>query len=94
MSTPTTTIQLRIDHRTKSKAQAVLKKLGTDLSSVVKIFLQGVIKTKSIPPVVLTANGYTPEYEKEILDELKAMKNGHETTYKNAKEFLADLKTR
>lgn len=91
MSTQTATIQLRIDSRTKSQAQNILKKLGTDLSSAMKLFLSQVIRTKSIPFVVRTVNGFTPEYEQMILDELKSMKAGNEITYKSAKEFLADM---
>ncbi|MEK7609659.1 MAG: type II toxin-antitoxin system RelB/DinJ family antitoxin [Patescibacteria group bacterium] len=91
MSTIQTTIQLRIDSKTKSQAQAVLKKLGTDLSSAVKLFLTQVIRTKSIPFIARTVNGYTPEYEAMILDELKAMKNGRERTFKTVEALMADL---
>jgi DNA-damage-inducible protein J len=87
----TATIQLRIDSRTKAQAQVILKKLGTDLSSAMKLFLTQVIRTKSIPFVARTENGYTVEYERSLLDELKRMKAGNEVTFKSAKEFLADL---
>lgn len=91
MSTQTATIQLRIDSRTKSQAQNILKKLGTDLSSAMKLFLSQVIRTKSIPFVARTVNGYTPEFEKMILDELKSMKAGNEITYKSAKDAIRYL---
>jgi DNA-damage-inducible protein J len=85
MSSPqTSTIQLRIDSRTKAKAQSVLKELGTDLSSAMKLFLTQVIRTKSIPFIARTENGYTPEYERMILDELKAMKSGQELAFRSA----------
>jgi addiction module RelB/DinJ family antitoxin len=72
-----TTIQLRIDSKTKEQAQNIFKKLGMDLSSGMKLFLSQVIRTKSIPFVARTENGYTPEYEQFILNEIAdAKKNG------------------
>ncbi len=91
MSTTQTTIQLRIDSATKAKAQSIFKKLGIDLSSAMKMFLAQVIRTKSIPFKALTENGYTPEYEKEILEEWKAMKAGREKTVHSFEELMADL---
>lgn len=91
MSTQTSTIQLRIDSGTKAKAQAIFKKLGTDLSSAMKLFLSQVIRTKSIPFVVRTENGFTPEYEAMILRELKAMKAGEGKRFKTVESLMADL---
>ncbi len=91
MSTQTATIQLRIDRATKLKAQSTLKKLGFDLSSGLKLFLSQVVRTKSIPFTIRTVNGYTPEYEQSLRDELKAMKAGREKTFKTVKELMADL---
>ncbi len=85
-----TTIQLRIDKQTKDRAQAIFKKLGMDLSSGMKLFLSQVIRTKSIPFVARTANGYTPEYEQFILDEIAdAKKNGKR--FKTVKAVMRDL---
>lgn len=91
MTTQSATIQLRIDAQTKKRAQSVFKKLGIDISSAMKLFLNQVIKTKSIPFTVRTENGYTPEYEKMILDELKAMKNGREERFASVEALMADL---
>lgn len=43
------TINIRIDTGTKNKAQEILGELGLDLSSAIKIFLNKVILTESIP---------------------------------------------
>ena len=91
MSTQTATIQLRIDSRMKSQAQNILKKLGTDLSSAMKLFLSQVIRTKSIPFVARTVNGFTPEFEQMVLDEWKAMKAGREIAFKSAKDAIKYL---
>lgn len=90
MSTNTTTIQLRIDKKTKNQAQDIFKNLGMDLSSAMKLFLSQVIRTKSIPFVARTENGFTPEYEQFILDEsADALKNGKR--FKTVKEVMDDL---
>ncbi|MDO8575451.1 MAG: type II toxin-antitoxin system RelB/DinJ family antitoxin [bacterium] len=85
-----TTIQLRIDKETKDKAQDIFKKLGLDLSSGMKLFLSQVIRTKSIPFVVLTENGYTPEFEKYILDQARDTKiNGK--SFDSVEAMMDDL---
>ena len=92
MSTPqTSTIQLRIDSRTKAKAQSILKELGTDLSSAMKLFLTQVIRTKSIPFIARTENGYTSEYERILINEVRAMKNGSGKSFKTVAALMEDL---
>lgn len=91
MSSQTATINIRIDRTTKERAKSVFKKLGLEMTSTIKQFLDHVMKTRSVPFKARTVNGFTPEYERMILDEWKAMKAGNEITYKSAKEFLADM---
>ncbi len=91
MATQTTTIQLRIDSKTKTEAKNIFKKLGTDLSSAMKLFLAQVIRTKSMPFVMRTENGYTPEYEQMLIDEVKAMKNGSGKRFKTLDALMKDL---
>jgi DNA-damage-inducible protein J len=91
MASQSTTIQLRVDKRTKDQAQAILRKLGLDLSSATKLFLNQIIRTKSIPFVARTENGYTPEYEQMLLDEVKAMENGSGKRFKTVEDLMKDL---
>jgi DNA-damage-inducible protein J len=92
MSTNSTTIQLRIDKKTKESAQKIFNKLGMDLSSAMKLFLSQVVITKSIPFQPRTSNGYTPEYEQMILRESEdALKNGKR--FKTVEAFMKDLKS-
>jgi addiction module RelB/DinJ family antitoxin len=63
------TIQIRIDNKTKQSVAKVFKTLGLDLSSGVKIYFQKVLHTKSIPFSITTENGFTPETEKKIIRE-------------------------
>ena len=85
-----TTIQLRIDKETKEKAQAIFKKLGTDLSSATKLFFSQVIRTKAIPFIVRTENGFTPEYEQMILDET-AHAEKYGKRFKTVEALMKDL---
>lgn len=47
-------ITVRIDPKTKKVAQKILKRLGLDLSSAIKIFLEQVVLTESIPFQIAT----------------------------------------
>ncbi|MEK7118780.1 MAG: type II toxin-antitoxin system RelB/DinJ family antitoxin [Patescibacteria group bacterium] len=66
----TTTIQVRIDAKTKREARKVFDGLGLDFSSAVKVYLRQVAREKSLPfRPGRTVNGFTPEYEQKILKE-------------------------
>lgn len=84
------TLQIRIDSKTKREAKKTLEELGLDISSGVKIFLKQVIKTKGIPFTIRTANGFTPEQEREMIQEAEeAVKYGKR--FNNIKELHDDL---
>ena len=84
------TIQLRIDAATKSKAQKVLKELGLDLSSAVKLFLTQVVRSRSLPISNLTVNGFTPAQERRIIKETEwAEKHGKK--YTDVKKMIDDM---
>ena len=86
----TTTFQLRIDKATKAKAQAIFKKMGMDMSAATKLFLTEVVRTKSIPFIIRTENGFTPEYEAELIRETEeAKKNG--PRFKTVEALMKDL---
>jgi len=86
----TTTLQIRIDQKTKTDAQRVFKELGLDMSAGVKVFLQQVVHTESIPFPLRTANGFTLEKEKKMLAEAAhGVKNGKR--YATAKEMMGDV---
>lgn len=86
----TTTVQLRIDSATKLQAQKILEKLGLDLSSGIKLFLTQVIRTKSVPFVARTENGYTPAQERRMIKETEwALKHGK--SFSSAKEMIDDI---
>lgn len=61
-----TTVQIRIDERTKRDAKRVLDKLGIDMSGAIKLFLRQLTIRKEMPMRLLTENGFTVEEENEI----------------------------
>ncbi|MCG2694930.1 type II toxin-antitoxin system RelB/DinJ family antitoxin [Candidatus Parcubacteria bacterium] len=66
-----TTLQIRIDKKTKENARKVFEKIGMDLSTAVRLFLKQAERTKSLPIKGLTENGSTPEYEDLLIREAK-----------------------
>ncbi len=84
------TINVRIDAKTKHKTQKILREMGLDLSSAIKIFFNKIIITKSIPFEIRTVNGFTPEFEEELLQASReALKHGK--SYTTAEELHADI---
>ena len=90
MSTINTTIQVRIDKKTKQQAQAIFKKMGMDLSGAMKIFLSQVVRVKAMPFIVRTENGFTPEYEAELIAETEYAKK-HGPRFKTVEALMKDL---
>ena len=76
-----TTIQIRVDEKTKRAASLALKDMGLDISSGVKLFLHQVVKSQTIPFPIRTANGFTPFQEKRMVRETKeALRSGKSYT--------------
>jgi DNA-damage-inducible protein J len=85
-----TTLQLRIDKKTKTHAQKIFKELGVDMSSGVKMFLQQVVNTESIPFEIRTPNGFTLAKEEQIQKET-AWAQKHGKRYASAKQMLKSI---
>ncbi len=87
-----TTIQIRIDQATKTKAQKAFKNMGLDLSSGVKYLLTQVSDPKNTPYVCPFGfmHKYTPQmfakYEKETEYALKYGKR-----YSSTKKMFDDM---
>lgn len=89
---PSTTIQIRIDEKEKRAAQNVLNKLGIDMSSAIKMFLNQIRLHKGIPFRMVTENGLTPLEEKEILKAADEARRGiNVSPPMSPKEFLTHL---
>lgn len=88
-----TTLQVRIDEKTKGSAKKVFDKLGLDFSSAIKVFLNQVIMRQGIPFELLTENGLTPAQEERILKASAEARRGKNVTKPmNGKEALEYLR--
>ena len=78
-----TTINVRTELKTKPEAQRVFKRMGLDLSTGVNMYLSRVVQDKAVPFTLRTVNGFTPEFEAQMI---------HETEYaeKYGKRYTAD----
>jgi len=86
----TNTIQIRIDTKTKNAARKTLDELGIDMSSAVKLFLNNVVHTKSIPLDLKTENGFTLAQEQALIKESqKALQSGER--FASVDALMADL---
>lgn len=87
----TQTLNVRINKSTKQQAQKIVEKMGLDLSSAVKLFLNKVIVTESIPFDVNTRGRMNdPKFIKMIQKDTDwALKNGKR--YSSAKEMFDDI---
>jgi len=86
----TATVQLRIDAATKAKAQKVLKGLGLDLSSAIKLFLTQLVYSSSVPFQIKTRNSFTPAQERRMIKEVeRAQKHGKR--FSSARAMIDDI---
>ncbi|MFH1178188.1 MAG: type II toxin-antitoxin system RelB/DinJ family antitoxin [bacterium] len=83
----TSTIQVRVDSKMKKNADTAFRNMGIDMSSGVKLFLHQVVRSGSIPFIIRTSNGFTPQQEREMVRETEiALKRGKK--YRTAEEAL------
>ena len=75
-----TTIQIRIDEKTKKSAKKVFDEIGVDMSTAVKLYLRQVALQKGIPFPLVTKNGFTIQEETEILEAAKEARGGKKVT--------------
>ncbi len=84
------TIQLRIDNSLKEKASNALKGMGLDLSSGIKLFLNEIVISETIPFLPSTVKGkrlrHYKLYEKET-----AWAKKHGKRFTSAKELMDDI---
>ncbi|KKW37010.1 hypothetical protein A3D69_01355 [Candidatus Uhrbacteria bacterium RIFCSPHIGHO2_02_FULL_54_11] len=90
-----TTLQIRIDEKTKRNAKRVLDRLGIEMSAAIKIYLKQIELIKGLPFPVITTNGFTPEQEARLIAEsnktLRDYKTGKTKGYASTKELMQNL---
>ena len=85
-----TTIQIRIDKGLKVRANKLLQSAGLDLSSGIKLFLSQVVRTKSIPFPIRSADDYSPAMKRKLVKETEyALKHGK--SYSSIEELHKDI---
>ena len=92
-------MHIRVNPEIKTKVEPILSAIGLSFSDVFNLTLNQIYLKRKIPfelsSIQLTENGYTPDFEAELLaesDELHAaVANGTATLYTNAAELFADL---
>ncbi|MEI8174737.1 MAG: type II toxin-antitoxin system RelB/DinJ family antitoxin [bacterium] len=87
-----TTMQIRIDSLTKTKAQKAFKEMGLDLSSGIKFLLAREINPKNI--TYICPFGFMHKYNPEVLAKYEkeaewAIK--HSKRYSSTKEMFDDI---
>lgn len=85
-----TTIQVRVDEKTKARARKIFGKMGLDVSSGIKLYLTRVVQDKKLPFTPRTENGYTPEQERALIREVEWAEK-HGKRYTSIAEMKRDL---
>ena len=85
--TSKTTINVRTETATKREAQKIFKRMGLDLSSGVNLYLTRVVQDKALPFTPRTINGFTHEFEVQILRE-SAYAEKHGKRYRTVEEAM------
>ncbi len=85
-----TTLQIRIDKKTKDAAQKTFRSMGLDMSSGVKLYLAQVVNKKAIPFQVMSADQWPLKKKLQIIKEAKyALKHGK--SYATIQEAHRDI---
>ena len=85
-----TTIQIRIDTKTKKAARKTLDELGIDMSSAVKMFLTNVVTRQGIPLDLRTENGFTLAQELALVEETELAKKS-DRRFATVDALMSDL---
>lgn len=82
-----TTLNIRIDEKTKSHAFKVLSKVGFDMSSAIKVFLSQVIIEGGLPFTPTTNTKEIREkWDREVIKEKNSKRY-----FKTGREAISDL---
>ncbi len=90
----TTTLQIRVDDDLKKRAKKVFDKIGLDMTTAVKLYLEKAVEIKGVPFLLLTENGLTLEQEASILKTAREAHKGKNLSKPmTGKEFLRYMDT-
>ena len=91
-------MHIRVNPEIKAKVEPILAAIGLSFSDVFNLTLRQIYLKRRIPfelsSVHLTENGYTPEFEAEVLrtaeEDYAAIRNGTVKPYNNTAEMFAE----
>lgn len=87
----TSTIQVRMDAKTKRSVAKIFNELGLDVSTGIKLYFHQVLLHKGIPFELRTANGFTPQAEQDILRESDSTRRLYTTGKRKAHSSIKAL---
>jgi DNA-damage-inducible protein J len=82
-------LHIRIDKKTKNEAKKILKGLGMNMSSAVKLFLRQVIDLKSFPCEIRDENGFTLRSTEVLRESIEQAKKS-EKSFKSGSALIKD----
>ena len=86
------TIQIRIDSKTKNSAKKIFEGIGLDMSSAIKLFLKQTVNLRAFPFELRDENGFSLKKAKIMRKAIKEVKeNKNRKGYKNADEFIKSV---
>ncbi|HRI36563.1 MAG TPA: type II toxin-antitoxin system RelB/DinJ family antitoxin [bacterium] len=95
MQTTTDRVNIRIKPQLKKAAQDTASALGTDLSTVVNMFLSQFVRDKSIAFSLRDENGFTPEKARKLDEFIDRIDRGEEELmpFDSGEDFLSHLRS-
>lgn len=87
----TTASSFRVDSKVKTDAQKLAKKMGTNLSNVVNMYLTQFVREQRLNIVMRDEEGFTPEASAEILAALHDPDNEVTGTFDNLEDLFKHL---
>ena len=90
-------MHIRVNPEIKASVEPILAAIGLSFSDVFNLTLRQIYLKRKIPfelsSIQLTENGYTPEFEEEVLrtaeEDHAAIENGAAKPYNNTAEMFA-----
>ena len=91
-------MHIRVNPEIKASVEPILAAIGLSFSDVFNLTLRQIYLKRKIPfelsAIQLTENGYTPEFEAEVLrtaeEDYAAIKDGTAKLYSNTSEMFAE----
>jgi len=87
----TTATSIRLNPQIKKQAQVISKKMGTNLSNVINMYLAQFVHEKRLNIVLRDEEGFTPEQSAQILHDWKDPNNVVTGSFDNTKDLMAHL---